>query len=79
MERLAILAAFALVMSTVIADGCGNSGCVTDNPIVTTTPQGDGCGGANCAVPEPVLFPNPASPCKPFNPSPDSPPSQIFA
>jgi hypothetical protein len=84
MERLAILTAFALVMSTaVIADpggGCGASGCATDNPIVITPPQGDGsCPGANCAIPEPVLFPSPASPRKPISPSPDGPSSQIFA
>ena len=62
MERLALLCAFALVMSTSViagdgSGGCGGSGCVTDNPIVITPLQGDGCGRANCAVPEPVPRP----------------------
>jgi hypothetical protein len=55
MKRLAILAAFVVVMGTsaVMADGRGTSNCATGEPIVSTPPQ-DGCGSSSCAQPEPV-------------------------
>jgi hypothetical protein len=57
MKRLAILAAFAFVMSTdaAMADPCGGGNCATDEPVVTA-PQ---------LVPLPEPQPLMPPPCQP--------------
>jgi len=59
MKRLAILAAFMLVMGTsaALADECAGYGCANEDTTVSTPPQ-DGCGTNGCAVPFQT-----ASPC----------------
>jgi hypothetical protein len=53
MERLAILAALALLLSTTaLADGCMNNNCATPEPAPFQT--ADGCIGNNCAIEEPT-------------------------
>lgn len=53
MERLAILAASALLMSTTALADCGGYNCTIVEPVVTTTLRAD-CAGANCARREPA-------------------------